>query len=92
MVLFVHLHIKVSSCSLQVPLRIYIPSEFSIIRGEAPSITATAELVVPRSIPITWPLTLSSAPSAYVLTKDEPSGDLMAAGRLNAVARGKNWS
>jgi hypothetical protein len=41
-----------------------IPSEFSMIRGTLPSMTATAELVVPRSIPMTEPLTFSSAPSA----------------------------
>ena len=32
------------------------PSEFSITFGVAPSITATQELVVPRSIPITLPM------------------------------------
>jgi hypothetical protein len=41
-----------------------IPSEFSMMRGTLPSMTATAELVVPRSIPMTEPLTFSSAPSA----------------------------
>lgn len=35
--------------------RYHIPSEFSMILGVLPSITATAELVVPRSIPMTWP-------------------------------------
>jgi hypothetical protein len=38
-----------------------IPSEFSMMRGVLPSMTATAELVVPRSIPMTEPLTFSSA-------------------------------
>jgi hypothetical protein len=37
------------------------PSAFSIIRGTLPSMTATAEFVVPRSMPMTWPLTFSSA-------------------------------
>ena len=32
------------------------PSEFSITRGVLPSITATQEFVVPRSIPITLPI------------------------------------
>lgn len=41
-----------------------IPSEFSMMRGCLPSITATAELVVPRSIPMTWPLTFSVDSSA----------------------------
>ena len=36
-----------------------LPSEFSIIRDDAPSITATAEFVVPKSIPMTWPCTFS---------------------------------
>lgn len=35
------------------------PSEFSITLGVLPSITATQELVVPRSIPMTLPLTVS---------------------------------
>lgn len=38
-----------------------VPSEFSMILGTLPSMTATAELVVPRSIPITEPLTFSSS-------------------------------
>lgn len=37
------------------------PSAFSIMRGTLPSITATAEFVVPKSIPMTAPLTFSSA-------------------------------
>ena len=41
-----------------------IPSEFSMMRGTLPSMTATAELVVPKSIPMTEPLTFSSPPSA----------------------------
>lgn len=64
-----------------------IPSEFSMILGALPSITATAELVVPRSIPMTWPLIFSSAPSAYVLLKDEVMGDLNAEERREGVAR-----
>jgi hypothetical protein len=35
---------------------------------------ATAELVVPKSIPMTGPLTFLSASSAYLRTNDEPSG------------------
>jgi|LauGreDrversion4_2_1035121.scaffolds.fasta_scaffold396569_1 hypothetical protein len=33
---------------------VLMPSEFSMTRGKLPSITATHELVVPRSIPITF--------------------------------------
>lgn len=51
------------------------PSAFSIIRGCLPSIMATAELVVPRSIPMTWPLTFSSE---YFRTKDDDKGFLKA--------------
>src|SRR5210317_1729790 len=36
------------------------PSEFSMTLGLSPSITATHELVVPRSIPITLPIVLRS--------------------------------
>src|SRR5271156_1880330 len=51
------------------------PSEFSIILGVLPSMTATAELVVPRSIPMTWPLTFSSPPvDAYRASIDEEGG------------------
>src|SRR6266852_8753789 len=37
-----------------------IPSAFSMTFGDLPSITATQELVVPRSIPMTLPMDLSS--------------------------------
>jgi len=51
--------------------------------------TATAELVVPKSIPMTEPLTFSPS-SAYPLTNDEAKGDRMAGARRTAeVARGK---
>ena len=33
-----------------------MPSAFSITRGVLPSITATQELVVPRSMPMTLPM------------------------------------
>src|SRR6476469_9234680 len=33
-----------------------MPSAFSITRGDLPSITATQELVVPRSMPMTLPM------------------------------------
>lgn len=63
-----------------------------MMRGCLPSITATAELVVPRSIPMTWPLTFSVDSSAYRLTNDEPRGDLvMGEARARAEARGRNW-
>src|SRR6476620_1000756 len=37
-----------------------VPSAFSITFGVLPSITATHEFVVPRSMPMTLPMTLSS--------------------------------
>ena len=40
------------------------PSAFSITRGVLPSMMATHELVVPRSMPITSPLTFLVAPPA----------------------------
>ena len=39
----------------------HVPSEFSMMRGTLPSMTATAELVVPKSIPMTEPFTFSSS-------------------------------
>ena len=41
-----------------------LPSLFSITLGVLPSITATQENVVPRSMPITCPLTLPPPPPA----------------------------
>lgn len=58
-----------------------------MILGAEPSMTATAELVVPRSIPMTWPLTFSSPPSAYPLLNEEAMGDLKADERTEGVAR-----
>lgn len=67
-----------------------VPSEFSMMRGTLPSMTATAELVVPRSIPMTEPLTFSSPPSAYPRTNLEAIGALKAGARHAAEdARGK---
>ena len=69
-----------------------VPSEFSMMRGVLPSITATAELVVPKSIPITEPLTFSLESSAYLRTNDERRGDVKAGTRWKAeAARGKNY-
>lgn len=68
-----------------------VPSEFSMMRGCFPSMTATAELVVPRSIPMTAPLTFSSEPSAYPRVRN---GVLKAVGwtrRTPEAARGKIW-
>jgi hypothetical protein len=80
-----------SACLVWVEMARHVPSEFSMMRGTLPSMTATAELVVPRSIPITEPLTFSSPPSAYPRTNLEPMGALMAGARHAAeVARGKN--
>jgi hypothetical protein len=62
-----------------------------MMRGTLPSMTATAELVVPRSIPITEPLTFSSPPSAYPRTNLEAMGALKAGARHAAVARGRIW-
>jgi len=63
-----------------------------MMRGTLPSMTATAELVVPRSIPITAPLTFSFEPSAYPRRKVELKGDLMTgcADRTAEVARGRS--
>src|SRR6476619_7634847 len=47
-----------------------IPSAFSRTFGLAPSITATHEFVVPRSIPITWPMVLLLSLSAGRLDPD----------------------
>lgn len=61
-----------------------------MMRGVLPSMTATAELVVPKSIPMTEPLTFSPESSAYRLRKVEPKGDWMAGVRRTAeVAREK---
>ena len=66
-----------------------LPSEFSMMRGTLPSMTATAELVVPKSIPMTEPFTFSSPPSAYPRAK---AGALKAGVRCAADAtRGKNY-
>ena len=91
----------------------HLPSAFSMIRGTFPSITATAEFVVPilqsaiaqsfaqslkainnipRSIPITWPLTFSS-PLALVdsyLANDEPTDERNGCAKrgMEVVARG----
>ncbi len=44
---------------------------------------------IPKSIPMTWPLTFSSPPFELYLTNDEPSGERIAEERENAeVARG----
>ena len=70
--------------------RVSLPSEFSMILGFMPSMSATAELVVPRSIPITGPLTFSSLSifSAYDRLNDELMGALYAEERRVEVARG----
>lgn len=63
-----------------------------MMRGCLPSMTATAELVVPKSIPMTEPLTFSPDSSAYPrAANDEANGDRMAGARRTAgVARVKN--
>lgn len=62
-----------------------------MIRGVLPSITATAEFVVPKSIPMTEPWTFSPFSVAYPLIHDAPRGDLIAGVRRTAgVARDKN--
>jgi len=61
-----------------------------MMRGTLPSMTATAELVVPKSIPMTEPLTFSSPPSAY--PRVNMAGALKAGVRRAAeAARGKNY-
>jgi len=68
-----------------------IPSEFSIIRGWLPSITATAELVVPRSMPIMGPLTFSPASFTFSVVahlRCNPIGALYADDLKVGAARG----
>ena len=64
-----------------------------MILGFMPSMSATAELVVPRSIPITGPLTFSSLSifSEYDLLNDELMEVLYAEERRVEVARGAAW-
>ena len=53
--------------------------------------TATAEFVVPRSIPMTWPLTFFSPPSEYNLAKDEDNVGFVKDVRLrDGDSRGAN--
>lgn len=62
-----------------------------MILGLLPSITATAELVVPRSIPMTWPFTFSPSPfmsSAYPLRNCDVIGARNADDLNVEVARG----
>jgi hypothetical protein len=68
--------------------KMHIPSAFSIMRGCLPSMTATAEFVVPKSIPMTWPLTFSSE---YFRTNDALRGDLNVEARKAVDARGKSY-
>lgn len=59
-----------------------------------PSIKATAEFVVPKSIPMTAPLTFfSPTSSAYRLINDEPRGALIA-GELRKAegVLGRSWT
>lgn len=46
------------------------PSEFSITRGDFPSMTATQELVVPRSIPMTGPLAFDASLRCVLSVRD----------------------
>lgn len=62
---------------------VHVPSEFSMMRGVLPSMTATAELVVPKSIPMTEPWTFSSA---YPRTNLEAIAGLKAGARWAAEA------
>lgn len=73
-----------------------LPSEFSMILGVLPSMTATAEFVVPRSIPMTgpvtfWPSPLTFSVVAYPLLKQDIVGALYADERKVEVARGTAW-
>jgi len=58
------------------------------MRGCLPSMTATAEFVVPKSMPMTWPLTFSSE---YARVHVAPRGDLRAFVRKADDARGMTW-
>ncbi len=61
-----------------------------MMRGTLPSMIATAELVVPKSIPMTEPLTFSSLASAY--PRENMAGALKAGVRRAAeAARGTNY-
>ncbi|GLK68716.1 hypothetical protein GCM10008179_23540 [Hansschlegelia plantiphila] len=71
------------------------PSAFSITRGWAPSITATQEFVVPRSIPMTLPMTVTSSSlfkrtgwprSGLAVTPDEAAATLRSLDK-SAVSR-----
>jgi hypothetical protein len=87
----VHLCIVIRSrADYRASKKSVLPSEFSIIRGVAPSITATAELVVPRSMPMTCPLTFSPSLnfSAYPLRNCDAIGVLKADDLKEDVARG----
>ena len=75
------MHLLIDIVSAPVPIArqspgVSVPSEFSIIRGFLPSMIATAELVVPRSIPMTGPLIFSSLSifSAYPLRNWDAMG------------------
>ena len=70
-----------------------VPSAFSIIRGCLPSMMATAEFVVPKSIPMTWPLTFSvdsgASVEAYRANGDDRGIDFVCDERREIVdARG----
>src|SRR5436190_115014 len=58
------------------------PSAFSMTLGVAPSITATQELVVPRSIPMTLPMNPSSRFAAGRPGLDRRPGKEATAGHL----------
>lgn len=70
---------------------LFVPSEFSIMRGALPSMTATAELVVPRSIPMIGPFTFplsAFVSSAYPRRNCDVRGARRADDRKEDVARG----
>lgn len=60
---------------------VLVPSAFSIILGCLPSMMATAELVVPKSIPMTAPLTFSvdsgASVDAYLANRDDRGIELV---------------
>nr|POE88001.1 hypothetical protein CFP56_11230 [Quercus suber] len=89
MALSVHLDLCQLAITDEMNGYLVLPSEFSMILGDLPSMTATAELVVPKSIPMTWPLTFSPSLtfSAYPLRNCDVMGARMADDLSVDVAR-----
>src|SRR5579872_6980942 len=61
---------------------VLLPSSFWITTGSLPSITATHELVVPKSIPIIFPIVLFLLPLGAIPVPPMPIGQI---GRKNDI-------